>query len=221
MIPGQRLLEELERVAEAGNDDTFELRREFGSALAVYLAASVARDSLPQLDAPISQEQFGIIVGVSQPVVSAMIASGTLQHGQTLGEWLSSYCRRLRDQAAGRDADGSLAKERAALSRSQRLGQDIRNAKEMGEWAPIGLLGDVLALAAAAVTDRFDALEGDIRKACPDLPGEARDAVSKIIVSARAEWIRSTAELVDRALDGVTEEDPSDEPQAEADDEAA
>lgn len=178
-------------------------------------------EALPALDAPVTQEQFGIIVGISQPAVSALVASGTLAQGQTLGEWIAAYCRRLRDQAAGRDADGSLAKERAALSRSQRLGQDIRNAKEMGEWGPIGLLGDVLALASAAVTDRFDSLEGAIRKACPDLPGEARDAVSKVIVAARAEWIRSTAQLVDQALDGVTADDAADDAPPELEDDAA
>lgn len=183
-------------------------------------SGGIPAEDLPALDAPVTQEVFGIIVGISQPAVSAMVASGTLAHGQTLGEWIAAYCRRLRDQAAGRDNDGKLAKERAALSRSQRLGQDIRNAKELGEWAPIGLLGDVLALASAAVTDRFDSLEGSIRKACPDLPGEARDAVSKVIVAARAEWIRSTAQLVDAALEAVTEDD-ADEQAIDADDEAA
>lgn len=159
-----------------------------------------------QFQMRVRQADFAELVGISQQAVSQLIQKGALEPGDTLGRWILDYCDRLRDQAAGRDADGSLSKERAALARTQRVGQEIRNAKEMGEWAPIGLLADVLALAASAVTDRFDSLEGAIRKACPDLPGTARDEIRKVIVSARAEWISSTAQLVDKALDAVTED---------------
>ncbi|MGD9835727.1 MAG: hypothetical protein AB7U92_23500 [Piscinibacter sp.] len=168
-----------------------------------------------QLQARVRQQDFAELVGISQQAVSQLIQKGALEPGDTLDRWLLAYCERLRDQAAGRDADGSLAKERAALARVQRVGQEIRNNKEMGEWAPIGLLGDVLALASQAVTDRFDSLEGSIRKACPDLPGEALNQIRRVIVNARAEWIRSTAQLVDQALDAVTEDEPYDQGEPE------
>lgn len=162
------------------------------------------------VEVTISQARFAGLVGLSEARVSQLVSEGVLEEDGTGSRWIASYCRRLRDQAAGRDSDGTLAKERSALARSQRLGQDIRNAKELGEWAPIGLLGDVLALASSAVTDRFDALPGQLRRTCPAMPVAAWETVQTAIASARAEWIRSTAQLVDRALDEITE-DGSDE----------
>lgn len=163
----------------------------------------------------ITQADFAELIGVSEARVSQMLSERVLQEGGTGLQWLTTYCNRLRAQASGRDAEGNLAKERAALSRSQRLGQDIKNAVAQGEYAPIGLLGDVLAIASAAVVDRFDALPAALRKACPDLPAEARDSIGRTIASARNEWIRSTAELVDRALDELA---PGGDEEAAADD---
>lgn len=169
----------------------------------------------------ITQADFAELVGLSEARVSQMLAERVLEEGATGQQWLISYCSRLRVQASGRDAEGNLAKERAALSRSQRLGQDIKNAVAQGEYAPIGLLGDVLAIASAAVVDRFDALPAALRKACPDLPAEARDSIAKTVASARNEWIRSTAELVDRTLDALGTERADDEPALDFDDEPA
>ena len=101
--------------------------------------------------------------------------------------------------------------ERAALARSQRIAQDLKNDIARGEYAPIGLLTDVLATASAAVVDRFEQLEGALRKACPDLPDAARSTVMTVIASARNEWIRSTAQLVDRSLDEQLAEQADDD----------
>ncbi|MEY2689936.1 MAG: hypothetical protein RL375_4136, partial [Pseudomonadota bacterium] len=131
----------------------------------------------------------------------------------TLSEWLKAYCERLREQAAGRGQE--LTVERSALARSQRIGQDIKNAVAQGTYAPIGLLGDVLAAASAAAVDRFDALPGQLRKACPDLPAEARAAIAKVIASARNEWIRSTSELAVQRLDELAEVLDDHAPQAD------
>jgi hypothetical protein len=66
----------------------------------------------------------------------------------------------LRDQAAGRlgsELGGlDLTQERAALAREQREGQSIKNAVARKEYAPVGLLADVLGMVASAVVDRFD-----------------------------------------------------------------
>lgn len=82
--------------------------------------------------------------------------------------------------------------ERARLARSQREAQDIKNAVARGEFAPIGLLADVLGMASSAVVDRFEQLESAMRKACPDLPDEAKATVQQVIANARNEWIRAT-----------------------------
>lgn len=163
---------------------------------------------LPYLDAPISQAEFAQIVGISEARVSTLISEGVLVKGDSAHGWLLGYCERLRDMAAGRASVGGLdlVQERAALARSQREAQDLKNAVARGEFAPIGLLADVLGQAASAVVDRMDQVEGDLRKACPDLPEDARVVVLRTLANARNEWIRSTAKLVSDQVDGMTED---------------
>lgn len=163
-----------------------------------------------------SQAEFADLVGISEAKVSQMLSEGVLERGATQLQWLRSYCSRLREQAAGRDATGVLTQERAALAREQRVGQEIKNRVAQGEYAPVGLLADVLAAASAGVVDRFDTLPGLLRKTCPDLPAEARDTVVRVITSARNEWVRATAELAVRALDDLADVDDDAQP-ADAD----
>lgn len=172
---------------------------------------------LPYLDAPISQAEFAQIVGISEARVSTLISEGVLVKGDSAHGWLLGYCDRLRDMAAGRHSAGGLdlVQERAALARSQREAQELKNAVARGEFAPIGLLADVLGQAASAVVDRMDQVEGDLRKACPDLPEDARVVVLRTLANARNEWIRSTAKLVSDQVDGMTED------QEDADDDRA
>ncbi len=145
------------------------------------------------------------MVGVSQPAISAMVTDGKLLGSGTLGEVLQAYCQRLRLQAAGRMGEEvgglDLVQERAALAREQRIGQAIKNGVARREFGPVGLLADVLGTASSAVVDRFDHLEGVLAKSCPDLPDEAKTAVLTVIADARNEWIKSTARLVDIAVD--------------------
>lgn len=159
-------------------------------------------------DSRATQAVIGQLVGVSQQAISALVSEGKIPAGGSVGAVLIAYCERLREQAAGRmGADGGgldLAQERAALAREQRISQKLKNDIARGEYAPIGLLADVLATASAAVVDRFEQLDGALHKACPDLPGEARATVMAVIASARNEWIRSTAQLIDRSLDEQT-----------------
>ena len=162
------------------------------------------------LDAPWSQQAFGELVGVSQPVVSGFVRAGVLSEGGTARQWLTAYCHRLREQAAGRmgEAGGlDLVQERAALAREQRIGQAMKNAQARGEWAPVGLLADVLSVASSAVVDRFEQLEGALKKTCPDLPEAARTVVLQVIASARNEWVRATATLVAEHLEAITTDD--------------
>jgi len=163
------------------------------------------------LSKPITQAAFGELVGVSQQAVSEFIKVAALGPGVTASEMLLAYCERLREVAAGRmgEAGGlDLVQERAALAREQRIGQAIKNAVAAGEYAPIGLLADVLGQASSAVVDRFDQLEGALQKSCPDLPEEARATLLQVLASARNEWIRSTERLVAQRLEeAVVDED--------------
>lgn len=161
-------------------------------------------------DARATQETFGLLEGLSQQRVSQLVADGVLPVDGTFGAWMLAYAERLREQAAGRmSADGGgldLVQERAALARSQREAQEMKNAVARGEYAPIGLLSDVLGAASAGVVDRFDQLDGTLRKVCPDLPEAARVAVHQVIASARNEWIRATASLVEAHLEQFDDE---------------
>jgi hypothetical protein len=161
------------------------------------------------MSSPITQDDFGRLVGVSQQRVAALIAEGVLTANGTAGQWLLAYCERLREQAAGRGQE--LTIERAGLARQQRIGQEIKNRVAQKEYAPIGLLADVLAAASSAVVDRFDALSGTLARTCPGLDDEARTQVLGVIASARNEWVRSTATLALAALDDLALEDPEDE----------
>lgn len=90
----------------------------------------------------------------------------------------------------------------------QREGQAIKNAVARKEYAPIGLPADVLGMASSASSNRFDQLEGTLKKqTCPDLPDEAKTTVQQVIAEARNEWVRSTAKLVDDSLDAMLIED--------------
>ncbi|MFN7155074.1 MAG: hypothetical protein ACK4OE_15425 [Acidovorax sp.] len=173
---------------------------------------------LPVLDQVISQAEFAQIIGVSEARVSQMVSEGVIARGDTAASWLGAYCERLRDQAAGRLGETyglDLVQERAALAREQREGQAIKNAVARREYAPVGLLADVLGQAASAVVDRFDQLEGTLRKSCPDLPDEAKTAVLQVIASARNEWIRSAAQLVDSSIDAMLTGESEDEVDSE------
>jgi len=148
--------------------------------------------------------------GVSEARVSQMVADGIIVRGDTALQWNIAAFERLRDQAAGRlglESGGlDLVQERAALARSQRISQDMKNDIARGEYAPVGLLADVLGMVSSAVVDRFDQLEGALRKACPTLPDDARATVMQVVASARNEWIRSTSKLVNEAVDAMVDD---------------
>lgn len=163
------------------------------------------------LDRTCSQADFAEMVGLSEARVSQLVADGVVPRGDTAHNMLLAYCERLRDQAAGRagsEVGGlDLVQERAALAREQRIAQELKNAVARGEFAPIGVLADVLGRAASSVVDRFDQLEGALRKTCPDIADDTLLAVLGVVTSARNEWLRSTARLVDVAVDRLTEDD--------------
>ncbi|HQS33416.1 MAG: hypothetical protein B7X59_07745 [Polaromonas sp. 39-63-203] len=152
-----------------------------------------------------TQEQLASLVGVSQPTISLLVTAGKLPPVGTLGELMLAYCYRLREQAAGRmgsEIGGlDLVQERAALAREQRLGIEMKNAVLRSEYAPIGLLSEVLATASQSVVERFEQLPGMLKKACPELPEAAREQVMAVLAAARNEWVRATLELVVKRIE--------------------
>lgn len=161
-----------------------------------------------------THQDLADVVGVSRQAITALLSEGKLERKPTLGAMVHAYCERLRDQAAGRMGEESggldLVQERAALAREQRIAQALKNDIARGEYAPIGLLTDVLAAASSAVVDRFDHLEGDLAKACPDLPDDAKTAILYVLASARNQWIKSTAQLIVKQLEDLDDDDSAD-----------
>lgn len=207
--------EQLTRLVSAGA-----VRR---AAPGKYVPAQIIRDYIAHLHAEPdriernpTQQEIAEHLDMSDRNLRDLLQSVGLDHKQAaMSEIRVAYIRRLREQAAGRmggEMGGlDLVQERAALAREQREGQAIKNAVARKEFAPVGLLADVLGMAASAVVDRFDQLEGQLRKACPDLPDEAKTTVQTVIAAARNEWIRSTERLVTEAIDAMLAEQADDD----------
>jgi phage terminase Nu1 subunit (DNA packaging protein) len=161
------------------------------------------------LDQPLSQsmtqEQFGDLVGVSQPVVSELLSRGVLQAGQPAATWLRAYTKHLREQAAGRGADGELARERARLAREQADRIAMDNAVNRRELAPVSVLELVLAKMAGDVGSLLQGLVPRLRRRV-ELPGEAvrilDEEVSKARNRAAAMTLADADEEQDEEEDG-------------------
>lgn len=155
---------------------------------------------------PLSQEAFGQLVGISQPAVSDMMTRGVIQPGDSAGAWLLAYTAHLREQAAGRGADGELATERARLAREQADAVAMRNAERRKELLPVGLLEAVLAQMARKVSVALESLPPKLKRACPELPPAALQTIATELAVAR----QATAGLRLDALEQADDEDEVD-----------
>ena len=169
----------------------------------------------------ISQAEFAQLVGVSEARVSQLMSDGVLTKGQPFGAWLHAYLGRLRDQAAAREGSGTLdlVQERAALARSQREAQELKNASARSEYAPTTVLAEVLGIVRTGLVERMDELPGTLDQACPGLPDTARQVVQQVLASARGEWLRATASLAN--AEGLEPAEDEDELAADLDDDSA
>lgn len=137
------------------------------------------------LDEPMLQAEFAELVGVSEAAVSTWISESVIARGQTARQWLTTYIKRLRDQAAGRDADSPLAVQRARLASEQADRVEMANAVMRKELAPASLLAEVLANVSRQIATKLDALVPQLRTRCPDLPGEVLRLVEEEIALCR------------------------------------
>lgn len=137
------------------------------------------------LTRPCTQAEFGQLVGISQPAVSEMLAKGVLGQGQTVGTWLLAYTRHLREQAAGRGADGELAANRAAESATRNQLLQIKLRKARGEYAEVALIEAVLAAVGASIASKLEALVPRIKMQCPELTPEHLKGIEAVITDVR------------------------------------
>jgi phage terminase Nu1 subunit (DNA packaging protein) len=157
------------------------------------------------LSAPMTQEQFGDLVGVSQPAVSELLGRGILKAGQPASAWLRAYAKHLREAAAGRGADGELARERARLAREQADRVAMDNAVNRRELAPVAVLELVLAKMAGDVGSLLQGLVPRVRRRV-ELPTDAlrifEEEVSKARNRAAAMSLSDAEDEPDEEEDG-------------------
>jgi phage terminase Nu1 subunit (DNA packaging protein) len=139
---------------------------------------------MESMQQPISQEQFGDLVGVSQQAISELLGRGILKAGQPAATWLRAYTKHLREQAAGRGADGELARERARLAREQADRVAMDNAVNRRELAPVAVLELVLAKMAGDVGSLLQGLVPRVRRRV-ELPTEALRIFEEEVSKAR------------------------------------
>lgn len=151
---------------------------------------------------PLTQAEFGKLVGVSQQAVSDMVTRGVLSPGATADRWLLEYCGNLREVAAGRVANGDLdlLAERARLAKEQADRIALQNAVTRKQYAPVEILAIALSGAAAQIGVIFDGLLGKIRIAVPDLPARAIEIIA-------AEHARARNSLADLRIEKLIEDD--------------
>lgn len=101
------------------------------------------RADLSCLDQVQSQVAFAVVVGVSAPAVSQLVARGVLRSGAPLREWLLAYTKHLRAMAAGRpendeEAGGELTRARTREANAKAHMAEIDAAERLRALVPAG-----------------------------------------------------------------------------------
>ena len=150
-----------------------------------------------------TQQQFGDLVGISQQAVSDHLASGEMQPGQTAGEWLLDYCEHLREQAAGRGADGELARQRTIATQISRERNEIQLAKDRREFCAVTLIEQIIAHVSSQIRDHLQALVVQLKMRCPHLSAEDLKIAETIVF----ETLNLAAGMSLASLTAMDEED--------------
>lgn len=116
-----------------------------------------------------TQAEFGELVGIGQPSVSDLLARKVIAAGASAGQWLLDYTRHLREQAAGRGADGELAFQRSELARVSRERAEIKLALERREYAPVALIEQVLSQVGRSIAGVLEPMHVNLHRLCPHL----------------------------------------------------
>lgn len=163
------------------------------------------------LTKPMTQADFGALVGISQQAVGNLVGRGVLDTSVPGLQMLHAYCSHLREQAAGRAANGDLdlATERAGLAREQRIRVALQNAVSLKELAPVALLEEVLSKAGARIAGMLDAIPGGVRRRVPALSADEISTIGAEI--ARVRNIVAAMSLADLREDEADDADESTE----------
>jgi len=172
------------------------------------------------LDSTCTQGAFGELIGVSQPAVSEMVSKQILQPGDTARQWLLSYCAHMREQAAGRGADGELAFQRSELARVSRERAEIKLALERRQFAPVALLEQVLATVGRSIVGVLEPLHVNLHRQCPALTAEDLKLIQLEISRACDVAVQASLAMLDAEDEAETAAAPGPEVDAAAEAEA-
>ena len=158
----------------------------------------------------VTQQAFGDIVGLSQKSVSDLIARGVIRPGESAASWLLGYTSHLREQAAGRGADGKLADARTKVAQEQCIKLERENRKAAGELVPVELLELVLSTVGRTIAGVLEPLHVNLRRRCPELTSEALKLIQLEVSKACDLAVNASLAVVD-----VDPEEASDTPEEE------
>lgn len=155
------------------------------------------------LSFPVTQVQFGDMVGISQQAVSDLLRRRVLADGASADEWLLAYCDHLRGIAAGRGGEASLelSAERARLTKEQADKIEMQNAVMRGELAPSRLIEEVIARAGSRMGRLLDTIPGLLRRRLPQLTADDVAAVALVVTKARNVAASMSLEDIDSDAD--------------------
>lgn len=158
------------------------------------------------LGVKMTQAAFGQAVGISQAAVSQLVSRGVLTPEAVGSVWLVEYCSHLREQAAGRAAEGGLdlATERARVAKEQADKLAMQNAVTRKELAPTYLLEDLLAKAGAKVGAILETIPGMIKRR-----NAAMNAADVAAIKAEVDKARNAIAHLSLADIEQTEDDES------------
>jgi phage terminase Nu1 subunit (DNA packaging protein) len=202
------------RFVTGTKDRVFRLFFNFPKGVPVLISDCISNEA-GQIERSPTQAEIAAHLDISDRRLRELLTEFGLDHKAVpLAEIRVRYLRKLREEAAGRSAQGNidLPTERALLARAQREGQEIKNEVARGTYAAIESLTDVLASASQAVVDHLDQISAGIARVCPDLPQSVRNLVMGELARARNEMVRKTATLIADALDAGDIQDEEVEP---------
>lgn len=156
-----------------------------------------------------TQAVFGELVGISQPAVSDLLQREVIKPGESVALWLLDYSGHLREQAAGRGADGELAFQRSELARVSRERAEIKLALERKEYAPVALIEQVLSTVGRSIVGVLEPLHVTLHRACPALTPENIKFIQQEV--ARACDLATSASLASLDVDDTPADDGPDD----------
>lgn len=150
----------------------------------------MAADRLP---ATCSAAELARWLGISARTVRELAARGIIPRGERgrypLAEGVAAYCRRLREQAAGRaDADGTdLVVERARLAAAQRRRVELQIDAELGRLVDAEAIRGRFAGMVTAAKNRLLAVPSKAKSRIPTLTVTDIEALEDLIAEALEE----------------------------------